>query len=107
MVRRIYVEKKEALIKKGYYNTNEEQAGAFYQNVTLTPKSIEDGIEDVVTESKVVEGTCLEGYGIRNVTGCNNKVGLFFFDCGIDEGKRVGADVSALLRVRNLHYFKA
>lgn len=43
-------------IKVMNYNTNEEQAGAFYQNVTLTPKAVDSSIEDIVVESNVVEG---------------------------------------------------
>ncbi len=43
-------------IKVVNYTTNEEQAGAFYQNVTLTRKTATDGIENIVTENKVVEG---------------------------------------------------
>ena len=41
-------------IKVVDYNTNEEQAGAFYQNVTLTPKAA--GIENIATENNTVEG---------------------------------------------------
>jgi hypothetical protein len=41
-------------IKVVNYNTNEEQAGAFYQNVTLTPKAA--GIENIATENNTVEG---------------------------------------------------
>jgi hypothetical protein len=41
-------------IKVVNYTTNEEQAGAFYQNVTLTPKAA--GIENIATVNKTVEG---------------------------------------------------
>lgn len=41
-------------IKVLNYNDNSETAGAFYQNVTLTPKA--SGIENVTTENNVVEG---------------------------------------------------
>ena len=41
-------------IKVLNYNTNTEAAGAFYQQVTLTPKSA--GIDNVAVESNVVKG---------------------------------------------------
>ena len=41
-------------IKVVDYNTNEEQAGAFYQNVTLTPKAT--GIENIAADNKGIEG---------------------------------------------------
>jgi hypothetical protein len=41
-------------IKVMNYNTFEEVPGAFYQNVTLTPKSADTGIENIAVENKVV-----------------------------------------------------
>ena len=43
-------------IKVLNYNDNTEVAGAWYQNVTLTPKATEDGIENTVVEDNVVKG---------------------------------------------------
>jgi hypothetical protein len=44
-------------IKVEEYSTGNEQAGAFYQNVTLTPKSADTGIDNVAVKNKVaVEG---------------------------------------------------
>ena len=41
-------------IKVLNYNTNTEAAGAFYQQVTLTPKS--QGIDNIAVESNAVKG---------------------------------------------------
>ena len=44
-------------IKVLNYSTNEEQAGAFYQNVTLTKKATEDSaVDSIFAEKPVVEG---------------------------------------------------
>jgi hypothetical protein len=42
-------------IKVLNYSTNEEQAGAFYQNVTLTRK-VDSAVDNIEVEEKVVEG---------------------------------------------------
>ena len=43
-------------IKVLNYNDMSETAGAWYQDVTLTPKSTENGIENAVVEDNVVKG---------------------------------------------------